>query len=188
MYRDGQRRLRDSATVQTVVHPTLRARSAVVHNGEFAHLEGEVPGPHADGVVVVVQVRQGGGWLAFRRYTTRGGGHFEADYQFHRTTKRADYEMRAQVRETTGYPYLQGETDPITLHVVPGPAKAHHRRCRAGRHLAKRHGRARCVVKRCAGRRRAGAGQRKAARCARGHRRREHRPRGKRSKAHRNVH
>jgi hypothetical protein len=98
LYRDGQRRLRDSATLATVVHPTLRARSAVVRDGEYAHLEGEVPGPHADGVVVVVQVRQGGGWLAFRRYTTRGDGHFEADYLFHLTTKPTDYEMRAQVR------------------------------------------------------------------------------------------
>jgi hypothetical protein len=172
LYRDGQRRLHDSATLQTVVHPTLRARSAVVHNGEFAHLEGEVPGPHADGVVVVVQVRQGSGWLAFRRYTTRGDGHFEADYQFHRTTKPTDYEMRAQVRETTGYPYLQGESDPIVLHVVPG--HAHHRRCPRGSHLAKRHGKARCVPRRCRAARHRRAGRHGGrARCVQGRKHRQ---------------
>jgi hypothetical protein len=151
IYRPGQRELRAQATLQTVVHPTLRARSTLVHNGEFAHLEGEVPGPHNDGVVVVVQVRQGGGWLAFRRYATRGDGHFEAAYQFRRTTKPTSYEMRAQVPEASGYPYLPlpGESDPIVLQVVPGAAKhkAHRRRCPVGRHLARRRGKTRCLVK-----------------------------------------
>jgi hypothetical protein len=164
-YRPGQRRLHAAATLQTVVHPTLRARSTLVRNGEFAHLEGELPGPHNDGVVVVVQVRQGGGWLAFRRYATRGGGHFEASYHFRRTTSPTEYEMRAQVRETTGYPYLQGESDPLRLHVVPGHAKAKPRRC-AERRRPSTHG--------------------SEVRCARGHRGR--RPaREKRSAADRNA-
>lgn len=152
LYRAGQRRLGAAAVLQTVVHPTLRAKSTVVRNGDVAHLEGEIPGPHNDEVVVVVQVRQGNGWLAFRRYTTRGGGHFGADYQFHRTTKPTTYEMRAQVRETTGYPYLQGESDPIELRVVPGHPKrrAHHRHCRSGQRLVRRQGRSRCIGGRCA--------------------------------------
>ncbi len=148
-YRPGQRRLRAAATIQTVVHPTLRATSTVVHNGEVAHLEGGLPGPHNDGVVVVVQVRQGGGWLAFRRYTTRGGGRFEAEYRFRRTTRPTEYEMRAQVREAVGYPYLQGESDPITLRVVPGKAKhtAGPRRCPPRRRRAGRRGKTRCPAK-----------------------------------------
>jgi hypothetical protein len=149
IYRPGQRQLSASASLQTVVQPTLRARNSVVRNGEYAHLEGDLPGPHNDEVVVVLQVRQGNGWLAFRRYRTRGGGHYEADYLFRRaTTKPTSYEMRAQVRETVGYPYLQGESAPLALRVVPGPAprrRAHHRRCGAHRHPVKRGGKVRCA-------------------------------------------
>jgi hypothetical protein len=68
------------------------------------------------------------------RYRTRGGGHYEAAYHFRRTTKPTSYEMRAQVRETVGYPYLQGESDPLTLRVVPG--RGHHR---GGARAAKSH-------------------------------------------------
>ena len=54
-----------------------------------------------------------------------------------------DYEMRAQVRETVGYPYLQGESDPLALRVVPGRArhgrKSPRRRCAARRHRLKPH-------------------------------------------------
>ena len=125
IYRPGQRQLsghRDPP--DTVVHPTLAARTTVVHNKHWAHFEGEIPGPHNDQVVIVLQVKSGKGWLAFRRYRTRGGGHFEAAYRFRRTTRPTSYEMRAQVRETVGYPYLQGESDPLALRVVPGRAKA----------------------------------------------------------------
>jgi hypothetical protein len=51
--------------------------------------------------------------------------------------------MRAQVRETVGYPYLQGESDPLALRVVPGRAghrrKSPRRRCAAQRHRVKAH-------------------------------------------------
>jgi hypothetical protein len=162
LYRGGHRVLRATARLQTQVKPTLRARRSVIHNGEVAHLEGELPGPHNDGVVVVVQVRQGGGWLAFRRYTTRGGGRFEAEYRFRRTTRPTDYEMRAQVREAVGYPYLQGESDPIELRVVPGKAKPHRRRCAARKPSRAHGGRARCA-RRPGGRGHASQGKRPAA-------------------------
>jgi hypothetical protein len=160
IYRPDQRQLSASASLQTVVQPTLRARSTVVRNGEYAHLEGDLPGPHNDEVVVVIQVRQGNGWLAFRRYRTRGGGHFEADYLFRRATaKPTSYEMRAQVRETVGYPYLQGESVPLALRVVPGPApcqRARHRRCGAHRHPVRRGGKVRCARARHPGGHRSG--------------------------------
>jgi hypothetical protein len=143
VYRSGHRELAASATLRTVVHPTLRARRTVVRTGHYAHLEGEIPGPNNDEVVVVLQVRQGKGWLAFRRYRTRGGGRFEADYLFRRTSHPTTYEMRAQVRETVGYPYAQGESAPLYLRVVP--ARAHRHRCARGSHLLKRGGRARCA-------------------------------------------
>ena len=123
VYRPGHRRLVAQADVKTRVKPTLRARKSVIHNGQVAHLEGQIPGPRNDDVVIVLQVRQGKGWLAFRRYRTRGGGRFRAAYPFHRTTKTTTYEFRAQLRESGGYPYLQGDSDPIALKVLP---KARH--------------------------------------------------------------
>ena len=173
VYRPGNRRLVATADAKTRVHPTLRARRSVIRNGQVAHLEGQIPGPRNDDVVIVIQVRQGKGWLAFRRYRTRGGGRYEADYPFHRTTRPTTYEFRAQVRETGGYPYLQGESDPIDLRVLP-KAK---RRCPKGRRLTKRHGKARCA------RNRAGAVRR----CARARRALRRRPtaKGLRRRAHR---
>ncbi len=137
----GHRRLVAQAEVKTRVKPTLRARKSVIHNGQVAHLEGQIPGPRNDDVVIVLQVRQGKGWLAFRRYRTRGGGRFRAAYPFHRTTKTTTYEFRAQLRESGGYPYLQGDSDPIALKVLP---KARHRQAS----IAKRCARARRALHR----------------------------------------
>jgi hypothetical protein len=123
IHRPDQRQLRASAMLGTVVHPTLRARKAVVRTGESGYFEGEIPGPHNDNRTIVLQVKSGKGWLAFRRYKTRNDGHYELSYPFVRTARPTDYEMRAQVRETGGYPYLQGDSDPLILHVVPGGLK-----------------------------------------------------------------
>jgi hypothetical protein len=124
IHRDAHRQLSAGVRLHTIVHPSLRARSTTVHNGESAYFEGEIPGPHNDNVTIVLQVKSGQGWLAFRRYRTRNDGHFEMTYPFRRTTRPTNYEMRAQVREAGGYPYLEGDSDPITIRVVPGQAKA----------------------------------------------------------------
>ena len=173
VYRPGNRRLAAEAQLKTRVKPTLAARKPVIRNGQVAHLEGQIPGPRNDDVVIVIQVRQGKGWLAFRRYRTRDAGHYEAAYPFHRTTRPTTYEFRAQVRETGGYPYLQGESDPVDLRVLP---KAKRRRCPKG-HLVKRHGKARCALPRASA----------ARRCARARRALRRRPTAKalRRRAHR---
>ena len=136
LYRAGQRELAASAHLQTVVKPTLRAARSVVRNKTYARFSGEIPGPRNNQVVIVLQVRQGNGWLAFRRYRTRGDGRYELAYYFRRTTRPTVYEVRAQVRETVGYPYVQGDSDPILLRVLPdkrrgraNPAAARKRRC-----------------------------------------------------------
>lgn len=151
-YRPGQRELSATATLQTVVHPTFTARSTVVRNKHYAYFDGEIPGPHNDQVVIVLQVKSGKGWLAFRRYRTRNDGHFELAYKFNRTTRPTTYEMHAQVRETTGYPYLQGDSDPLMLRVLPESSKS---AAQAGRHakprcpkhkrVVKSHGKIRCL-------------------------------------------
>ena len=123
VHRDGTRQLSSSAKVRTVVKPTLRARKTTVYNGESAFFTGEIPGPHNDDVTVVLQVKTGKGWLVFRRYRTREGGHYEMSYPFRRTTRPTFYEMRAQVREAGGYPYVENESDPVRLRVLPESMK-----------------------------------------------------------------
>jgi len=166
LYRPGQRRLAAEARLRTQVKPTLGARKQVIRTGEAAHLYGSIPGPRNDDVVIVLQVRQGKGWLAFRRYRTRGGGRFEADYLFRRTTSPTTYEMRAQVRESGGYPYVEGDSEPLYLRVLPKraakPCPRGKRRVKArAKGKGKGRGKARCVRarlnihKRCARARRA---------------------------------
>ncbi len=118
-YRSGDREVGSEATIQTIVHPTFKAARPLVHNEHFARFSGEIPGPHNNQVVVVLQVRSGKGWRAFRRYRTREDGHFLMRYRFTRTTSRTPYVMRAQIRAQGGYPYLQGNSDSLLLHVVP---------------------------------------------------------------------
>jgi hypothetical protein len=95
-------------------------------------------------------VRQGDGWLAFRRYRTRGGGRFEVEYLFRRTSQPTTYEFRVQVRKSRGYPYVEGDSESLYLRVLPKKAEAAGRRCPKGRRWAKkpRRGKPRCVAKR----------------------------------------
>lgn len=119
IYRPDHREIKADAKIETVVHPTFYAKKRVVRNKQFGRFYGEIPGPHNDRVVVVLQARRGKGWIAFRRYRTRGGGKFNLIYRFHNTTRPTKYVMRAQVRQTTGYPYLQGNSDRLVLKVMP---------------------------------------------------------------------
>lgn len=119
IYRSGHREISASASVATRVKPAFAVRRKVVRNKGVATFEGWIPGPHSDRITVVLQVKRGKGWLAFHRYRTRGDGHFMVSYRFNRTTRPTLYLMRAQVRETTGYPYLQGTSDPLRLIVLP---------------------------------------------------------------------
>ena len=119
LYRPDHREMAAQAKIETIVKPTFKARKRVVRNKGIAYFTGEIPGPHNDRVVVVLQARVGKGWLAFRRYRTRDGGKFKLRYRFRRTSRPTTYVMRAQVRQTTGYPYLQGNSDRLKLRVLP---------------------------------------------------------------------
>jgi hypothetical protein len=118
VYRSGNRELSAAAIVQTEVHPTLKLSRKVVRNKHYAGFSGDIPGPHNDAVVVVLQVKSGKGWRAFRRYRTHDG-HYQLRYRFSQTGRSTPYTIRAQVRETAGYPYLQGNSQPQVLKVIP---------------------------------------------------------------------
>lgn len=118
--RSGQRETSAVAILRTRVHPTLELGRKVVHEGGFATFGGSIPPPDNDGVVVVMQVRDGRGhWRAFRRYRTRGGGRYSLRYRFTRTHRRTVYVVRAQVRGQSGYPYEAGNSPARRLVVVP---------------------------------------------------------------------
>jgi hypothetical protein len=154
IHRADQRQIRASATLHTVVHPTLRARKTVIRTGESASFEGEIPGPHNDNVTIVLQVRSGQGWLAFRRYRSRDGGHYEFSYPFTRTSRPTNYEMRAQVRESGGFPYEEGDSDPVVIRVLPAKTQpkapkgaAGKRRCAKKQKAGRKRGAKRCHQK-----------------------------------------
>lgn len=118
-YRNGHRQIEASATVLTQIEPTLALRKKVVRNKHKAIFYGEIPGPHADNVVIVLQVKSGKGWRAFRRYRTRDGGRYEVAYRFSHTDSETVYTMRAQVRRTVGLPYEPGNSRAVKLRVKP---------------------------------------------------------------------
>ncbi len=122
LYRPGQRRITSTATLYTRVKPTFNLRPRIVRNGHLAYFFGQIPGPDNNGVVVVLQVKQGKGWRAFGRYRTQGDGRFVLHHFFRRTMSPSRYVLRAQVRETVGYPYLEGNSQERVLHVLPAPA------------------------------------------------------------------
>lgn len=119
VYRGDQREIEATATALTQVAPTLKLRRKVVRNGRKAWFSGDIPGPHNDDVVVVLQVKHGKGWRVYRRYRTRGGGHFNVGYRFTQTASATTYTMRAQVRRTVGFPYEPGNSIPVRLRVRP---------------------------------------------------------------------
>jgi hypothetical protein len=118
-YRPGQRELTASAQLRTAVRPTLKLRRNVIHNKAFGYFTGSIPGPHDENVVVVLQVRDGKGWRAFRRYRTRADGSYVLRYRFTQTGRSTTYVMRAQVPAQSGYPYEEGVSAQGRLRVLP---------------------------------------------------------------------
>jgi hypothetical protein len=118
-YRAGHREVGAKAVLKTIVRPVFKVRRKVVRNTHYARFTGRIPGPDNDNVIVVLQVRRGKGWLAFRRYRTRDGGKVTVGYRFTRTDVPTRYVMRAQVRAQDGYPYAQGNSKRLKLIVLP---------------------------------------------------------------------
>jgi hypothetical protein len=119
VYRSSGGQLSAWALLQVRASATLRFAQNPVHNKHFAHFTGEIPGPDSDGVIVVLQVKRGRGWLAFHRYSTRSGGKFFMKYRFTRTFSSTIYTIRAEVAGAPGYPYLPGTSPPKSLRVLP---------------------------------------------------------------------
>ncbi len=118
-YRSDHRELSAQATIETVVHPSFSVKKKRVYNKHTAFFRGLIPGPDNDNVVVNLQVKKGKGWLTFHRYRTRANGHYAVGYRFMRTFAPTRYRMRVQVRQQSGYPYVEGNSRALTLTVRP---------------------------------------------------------------------
>jgi hypothetical protein len=119
VYESDQGQLTAWALLQVRASPTLRLADSTVQNKSLAFFSGTIPGPHNDGVVVVLQVKSGKGWRVFRRYSTRDGGRYALKYRFTQTFQPSTYLIRAQVAGAPGYPYLPGNSAPKKLRVYP---------------------------------------------------------------------
>lgn len=119
VYRSDQGQLAAWALLQVRAAPTLHLAKSTVKNKHFAYFSGTIPGPHNDGVAVVLQVKSGKGWRVFRRYSTRNGGTYSLKYRFTQTYQPTTYLIRAQIAGARGYPFLPGSSEPKELRVYP---------------------------------------------------------------------
>jgi hypothetical protein len=108
-----------STTLLARVHPTFRLKQKVVHNGGYAVFKGALPEPHADGVVVLLRVKDGKGWRVIRRYLAHPEGHFVMRYHFTQTFTPTTYTAQAEVPDQEAYPYEGGNSKPVPVPVKP---------------------------------------------------------------------
>lgn len=129
-----------AVTVAPTLSTTLRGgdmkwykneKKAKVRTGKIAWFKGIIPPPYNDKVVVVLQGKPAGtsdnNYRAFRRYRTRFGGKFRMRNVFYNTSKtgkKAFLTIRAQVRNQVGYPYREGDSQEMTLVVLPKKSKS----------------------------------------------------------------
>jgi hypothetical protein len=70
--------------------------------------------------VVVLQANAPGSrrWITFRKATTDTNGAFRSSYRFTSTTRPTRYRFRALVPSQAGYPWVEGESDPVSVLVT----------------------------------------------------------------------
>lgn len=119
VYRSGEGQLTAWSLLQVRAFVTLHFPQNPVHNKHFGYFTGHIAGPDNDGVIVILQVKAGRGWLTFSRYSTRNSGKFIMRHHFTRTFSPTTYVMRAQVAGAPAYPYLPGNSAPKELRVLP---------------------------------------------------------------------
>ena len=120
-YREDARQVERHLRYLARAHPTLHASPAQLRNGGSVHFRGRLPGPGQSGRVVVLQANVLGSkrWITFRKATTERTGVFRATYHFTATTRTTDYRFRAIVPHQDGYPWMQGQSEPVLIEVKP---------------------------------------------------------------------
>lgn len=118
-YRHDSRQVARDLRFYAKARPSLRRSPKALANGKVVHLWGRLPGPRAAHRVVVIQANAPGSprWITFRRATSNGEGAFRSSYRFSSTTRRTRYRFRALVPEQAGYPWLEGNSKPVSVLV-----------------------------------------------------------------------
>lgn len=108
-----------SVTVRVRAPASLKAKPAVLRNGQTVVLHGRVGGgSRAQGILIEVQAKRGNGYQTFGTTRIRKQGRFKYKYRFTRTFGLQRYELRVKVPEQRGYPYATGASRPVTVTVL----------------------------------------------------------------------
>lgn len=120
-YGDGMSPAACALRYFAAARPTLSiAPRRTKNRGRQVRFWGRLPGPQAEGHVLVLQVRRGEGWITFRQVTTGHDGRFLASYRFQRTFRPTVFTFRALVPRQAAYPWLAGASRLISVSVYPG--------------------------------------------------------------------
>lgn len=97
-------------TVRVRARPSVRLSRSRLKGGGCITIDGSVPAPANEGIVVGLQGRARGfrGWTTFATAVSDQTGRFSRQYCFKRTTRTTVYELRASVEQQGVYPYLAG--------------------------------------------------------------------------------
>ncbi len=101
------------------VRPSLKLRPKRVKIGGRIRISGRVPGPDADGRVVVLQAGSphSSKWYPFREVTTNSQGVYRASYRLDETTRTTTYRIRAVVIKQRDYAWETGHSRPALVEV-----------------------------------------------------------------------
>jgi len=111
----------EQALTRVRVKPQLKIKRRRIKTGQMLHFTGKIPGPHADGVTVVLQAKVGKGWQAFRYHRTGRQGRYHLRYRPRASglTRPTKFVVRAIVPLQSGYPYQQGSSRLRTVVIRP---------------------------------------------------------------------
>ncbi len=121
VYRAGASQIGSDLSLQVHAHPTLRLNRPVTRAHHKVIFTGKLPGPHADGRVVVITGTVPGAHRRFlvSRARTNATGRFRTRYVFSRVPVTTKFVFWAIVPKQNGYPYVPGISAHHYIRVRP---------------------------------------------------------------------
>jgi hypothetical protein len=121
VYRSGASQIGTDLGLRVHAHPTLRLSRPVTRPHHRVYFTGRLPGPHAEGRVVVITGTVPGAHRRFlvARARTNATGRFRARYVFSGVPVATKFVFWAVVPDQNGYPYLHGISSHHYIRVRP---------------------------------------------------------------------
>lgn len=116
----GDTHFADTTDVVVMVRAgvTLKPRPTKLRNGSATTFTGTVARPlPRRGVLVDLQARVGKRWRTFAVARTNRSGRYRVRYRFRNTYRTTTFKFRARVRRDSSYPYLDGFSRTVRVHV-----------------------------------------------------------------------